>query len=281
MTSFKSSQLRVFIKEGAFMEPWQLIVALIQGLVEWLPISSEGQAILFVYNFSSVPSSALVSVVIWLHLGTALAVIVRYPRDFWRIITLKDRNLFRLLMIATIATAVAGIPLYFFLKGSITAFHGEIINMLVGGMLFATALILYLPTRHNPDEVLHTEEVDDKKAGFTGLVQGFSVLPGLSRSGVTMSALLMQHVDKEKALWFSFLMSVPAVIAAVMLDVLTGEVVTITIPLGELIIMEAIVFVVGLASMEALLRLARKIEFWKLCVVLGTVAIVFGIPALL
>ncbi|RLI48931.1 MAG: undecaprenyl-diphosphate phosphatase, partial [Candidatus Thorarchaeota archaeon] len=92
------------------MEPWQVIVALIQGLVEWLPISSEGQAVLFIYNFGDVPPEALISVVVWLHLGTALAVIVRYPRDFIHILTLRDRRLFRLLLIATLATAVTGVP---------------------------------------------------------------------------------------------------------------------------------------------------------------------------
>ncbi len=222
----------------------------------------------------------MVSVVIWLHLGTALAVIVRYPRDFVRIILVKDRQLFKLLLIATLATAVAGIPLYFFLKGSVTTFHGELINMFVGGMLLLTAVILYLPARRNPDGALEVEELDAKKAGITGLVQGLSILPGLSRSGVTISALLMQRVDKEKALWFSFLMSVPAVLAAVALDVVTGEAASITIPIGELLIMEAIVFVVGLASMEGLLRLARRIEFWKLCIVIGIIAIAFGVPAL-
>lgn len=262
------------------MEPWQWIVAIIQGLVEWLPISSEGQAILFVYNFGSVPPEALVSVVIWLHLGTALAVIVRYPRDFFRIITLKDRTLFKLLLIATLATAIIGVPLYLLLKSSVTAFHGELINIMVGGLLLVTALFLFLPTRRETSDDMEPQEVDEKTAGLTGLVQGLSILPGLSRSGVTMSALLMQRVEKEKALWFSFLMSVPAVFAVLAIDILTGEVSAITIPLSELIVMEIVVFIVGLASMEALLRLARKIEFWKLCVVLGIIAIAFGLPAL-
>ncbi|MHA1862520.1 MAG: undecaprenyl-diphosphate phosphatase, partial [Candidatus Thorarchaeota archaeon] len=62
------------------MELWQIIVALIQGLVEWLPISSEGQIVFFIYNFTSVPTSEIISLVVWLHLGTSLAVIVRYPR---------------------------------------------------------------------------------------------------------------------------------------------------------------------------------------------------------
>jgi undecaprenyl-diphosphatase len=132
------------------------------------------------------------------------------------------------------------------------------------------------------EDVANTEgDVENKEAAVTGLVQGLAVLPGLSRSGITISALLMQRIDKETAMKFSFLMSVPAVLAILILEVITGS----TLPSGvgtlDLIIIEGIVFVTGLASMEVLLRLARRISFWKLCLVLAVVAILFGIPALI
>lgn len=261
------------------MEFWQIIVALIQGLVEWLPISSEGQAVLFVYNFTSVPPESLISFVVWLHLGTALAVVVRYPRTILDVLMLKDRVLFRQLLIATLCTAVTAIPLYVILKNSIILFNGEIINVLVGILLLITALVLYLPTRGSQSEIENIEPTD-RIAAATGFIQGFSVFPGLSRSGVTISALLMQKVDKETALRFSFLMSIPAVLGIFAIEVITGDVVMTTINPIDLLIIEIIVFMVGLASMEVLLRFARKVEFWKLCVILAVVAILFGIPAL-
>ncbi|MHA2423976.1 MAG: undecaprenyl-diphosphate phosphatase [Candidatus Thorarchaeota archaeon] len=262
------------------MELWQIIVALIQGLVEWLPISSEGQAVLFVYNFSSVPPESLLTLVVWLHLGTAIAVIVRYPRTIVDVVMIKDRVLFRQLLIATICTAVTAIPLYFVVKESLILLNGEIINILVGILLLVTAIVLYLPTRANKAET-EIVETSDRVAAVTGLVQGFSVFPGLSRSGVTVSALLMQRVDKETALKFSFLMSVPAVLGIFALEMIIGDVIVPTISILDLIIIEIIVFVVGLASMEFLLRLARKVSFWKLCLLLALIAIVFGIPSLL
>lgn len=261
------------------MELWQIIVALIQGLVEWLPISSEGQAILFVYNFTTIPPEELIPLVVLLHLGTALAVVVRYPNTILDVIMLKDRTLFRHLLIATICTGITALPLYFVLKSSITLFNGEIINILVGTLLLITALFLYLPTRTSEEEIEYTD-TSDRSAAVTGLVQGFSVLPGLSRSGVTVSALLMQRVDKDTALKFSFLMSVPAVLAILAIESLTGGLAIPAIAPIDLILIEAIVFIVGLASMEFLLRLARKVSFWKLCLVLALVAILFGIPAL-
>ena len=262
------------------LEPWQIIVGLIQGLVEWLPISSEGQAVLFVYNFSSVPSSELITLVIWLHLGTALAVIVRYPRTIFEILALKDRVLFKNLLIATLCTAATAIPLYFFLKNSISAFQGEILNVLVGGLLVVTAIVLYLPTMKDESERAENIDPNPKVSAITGFVQGFSVLPGLSRSGVTVSALLMQRVDKETALRFSFLMSVPAVLGIFAVELLTGGALVPSIAPLDLLFIEIIVFVTGLASMEFLLRVAKRISFWKLCLILGAIAIIFGIPAL-
>ncbi|MBN2229598.1 MAG: undecaprenyl-diphosphate phosphatase [Candidatus Thorarchaeota archaeon] len=266
------------------MELWQIIVALLQGLVEWLPISSEGQVVFFIYNFTSVPASEIVSLVVWLHLGTALAVIVRYPRIILNIISLKDRQLTRLLLIATVATAITAIPLYVFLKDSIAAFQGEMLNILVGVLLLITAIMLYLPTRQKTEENSTPSEIREptnREALVTGLVQGSSVLPGLSRSGVTVSALLMQRIDKETALRFSFLMSVPAVLGILAVEIVTGNTIPASIDIIDLILIELIVFVVGLLSMEFLLRLARKISFWKLCLVLAMIAIVFGLPTLL
>lgn len=263
------------------MYVWQIIVALIQGLVEWLPISSEGQAVFFLYNIGAVPVTEGLALVIWLHLGTALAVVARYPRTIFEVLTLKDRVLFKQLLIATIATAVIAVPLYFLLMYGVAQLPGDILNILVGALLLVTAVVLYLPTRREAKGEVQQRETDTKISTLTGLVQGFSVFPGLSRSGVTVSALLMQRVEKEKALRFSFLMSVPAVIGILVVSVLTGKAALPSIGIVDLVLMEVIVFVTGLASIEFLLRLARRISFWKLCVFIGLIAIVVGIPGLL
>ncbi|MFW9926437.1 MAG: undecaprenyl-diphosphate phosphatase [Candidatus Thorarchaeota archaeon] len=262
------------------MELWQIIVALIQGLVEWLPISSEGQVVLFLYNFTPVAYEDIVSLVVWLHLGTALAVIARYPKLILDVLSLKDRHLLKLLLVATLSTAVTAVPLYFFLKSSFTTVQGELLNIIVGMLLLFTAIILYLPTRSAEYEDT-ARDVEDREAAVTGLVQGLAVLPGLSRSGVTISTLLMQRIDKETAMRFSFLMSVPAVLAILILEVITGSTLPASVGTLDLIVIEGIVFVTGLLSMEFLLRLARRISFWKLCLVIAIIAILFGSPALI
>jgi undecaprenyl-diphosphatase len=264
------------------MEIWQIIVALIQGLAEWLPISSEGMLTFYIINFTPLLQIEILSLVVWLHLGTSLAVIVRYPRIILDLISLKDRVLLKRLVIATIGTAVTAIPLYIILKDSISLLQGMMLNFLVGGLLLVTAVVLYLPTRQTTDDSqeIETRDVSDKEALVTGLVQGSAVLPGISRSGVTVSSLLMQRVDKETALRFSFLMSIPAVLGILALEFITGEAALPSVTLVDMILIEAIVFIVGLASIEFLLQLARKVSFWKLCLVLALIAILFGIATL-
>ncbi|TFG33240.1 undecaprenyl-diphosphate phosphatase [Candidatus Thorarchaeota archaeon] len=264
------------------MELWQIIVALIQGLAEWLPISSEGLLAFYINNFVPAQKDNILTLVVWLHLGTSLAVIVRYPRIILDLISLKDRILLKRLIIATIGTAATAIPLYIILKDSIVLFQGMLLNMLVGGLLLVTALVLYLPTRVSTvdSQEIETRDVTDKEALVTGLVQGSAVLPGLSRSGVTVSSLLMQKVDKETAFRFSFLMSVPAVLGILALEIVTGDAILPNVELVDMILIEAIVFIVGLVSMEFLLRLARRVRFWKLCLVLALIAILFGIATL-
>jgi undecaprenyl-diphosphatase len=267
--------------EPEYMELWQIIVALIQGLVEWLPISSEGQIFLFLNIFSPVNEGEIISLVVWLHLGTALAVIVRYPKVIFEILSLKDRKLFRLLLVATLSTAITAVPLYFFLRDNVTRLQGEVLNILVGILLLITAVVLYLPTRTKDEPEVKAKDVEDREATTTGLVQGLAVLPGLSRSGVTISALLMQRIDKETAMRFSFLMSVPAVLAIFILDVAIGGTLPTNVGTLDIIVIEGIVFITGLLSMEFLLRLARKVRFWKLCLVLAIFAILFGVIALI
>ena len=272
----------IALNEDFPMEIWQIIVALIQGLVEWLPISSEGMLTFYIINFTPLLQTEILSLVVWLHLGTSLAVIVRYPRIILDLISLKDRVLLKRLIIATIGTAVTAIPLYIILKDSISLLQGMMLNFLVGGLLLVTAVVLYLPTRQTTDDSqeIETRDVSDREALVTGLVQGSAVLPGISRSGVTVSSLLMQRVDKETAFRFSFLMSVPAVLGILALEIIAGEAALPSVTLVDMILIEAIVFIVGLASIEFLLQLARKVSFWKLCLVLALIAILFGIVTL-
>ncbi|MEM4734942.1 MAG: undecaprenyl-diphosphate phosphatase [Candidatus Thorarchaeota archaeon] len=259
------------------MEPWQFLVALIQGLVEWLPISSSGQTILVLYNAAEVPIETAIHTAVWLHLGTAAAVIVRYRSDFISIITIADRALVKHLIVATAATAVTGVPTYFLILNLVR--NGEFLNLIVGLSLIITSQVVRASEKQTTAETCNAV-VSDRNALIAGLMQGFSVIPGLSRSGVTIATLLGQRVDKEHALKFSFLMSVPAVLGILVLEALIGAQSPIIVSVSDLFLMQIVVFLTGLASMEFLLRLARRVSMAVLCLTLGVIALVIGLPGL-
>lgn len=189
--------------------------------------------------------------------------------------------MFRLLLVATIGTGIVGVPVYLVRKIALAAVLGSRLNLVVGLFLLATAAMLYTTRdRTQQPEVTDSNRMPTAKVALlTGLAQGLSILPGLSRSGITVSSLLMQKVDKETALKFSFLMSVPAVLGIFALEFVTGDLAVATVGLTDLLAMDVVAFCVGLASMEALLRLSRKVSFWKLCVFIAGIAIAFGFPA--
>ncbi len=251
------------------MDPIEYIfIALLQGLAEWLPISSEGQLMLFLNFASSINPYEAFVLVIWLHVGTAASVVARYPKEILNIISLKNKFDFQMLLIATIATAISGIPMYMFLESFITNTQGEILNLLIGVLLIITGIILGISAK----KINENSNVNGKIMFITGLMQGFAILPGISRSGVTVAALLLQKIEKETALKYSFLMSIPAIFGAFFFEnikvgfILPGE----PIFLG---IAELVAFVVGFITMTSLLRVAKNIDFSKFCIFMGLIAV--------
>ncbi len=261
------------------MEFWNIIVALVQGLLEWLPVSSEGHVILFARIFGGVSAEDALTIAVWLHLGSSAAVVLNFRKTIFNMFTLRDRRLLKHILLATIATAITAVPLYLWLRETITLFQGQMINSLVGLLLILTSILLYITVRRGRilGPLSFSSPVDEQKAISAGLAQGLAVLPGLSRSAVTMCALLLQRVEKVTTLRFSFLMSVPAVMGILVFDILVGNVGAIAIPLLDLILMEIIVFVVSILCMQALIRLAARVEFWHLCLVLGVIALALGL----
>ncbi len=274
-----------------------IILAVLQGLVEFLPISSSGQTMIFAINVYGISPEEAFSLAIFLHLGTLFAVIVRYRRDFIKIGKACLPNKFRVddidrkkrnwLIIATIATAITALPLYFIFKFLIihgfTAFEGDIITLIIAGLLLVTGIILLKTKKDFGRNTLEdVSESDLQKDSFlSGLIQGVAILPGISRSGITVSAILLEDYEQEDALKLSFLMSVPAVLASIAVDIVFGEgSVFGTLDLFTIIVITAVSFVVGYLTMEVLLKLAQKVEFGYFCIIYGIIAFAIIIPFL-
>ena len=275
-----------------------IIIAILQGLFEWLPISSSGQVMIFSTTLFNISPEEAFSLSIWLHLGTALAVIFKFRVDFISIlksfipkanniddIGIKKRNW---LIYATIGTAITAIPLYFLFKVLIiarfTAFQGDVITLVISGLLIITGVILLKAKKAFGDNAISDIPKDQiiKDSFLSGLTQGVSILPGISRSGVTVSTIIYEKYNQENALKLSFLMSVPVVFASIGVDIIFGEgSVFGTLDILTIFLITLISFVVGYFSIEILLKIANKIEFGYFCVLYGIFTFAIVLPILI
>ncbi len=272
-----------------------IIFAILQGLFEWLPISSSGQVMIVAVNFFGIPPEEAYSLSIWLHLGTMFAVLLKFKKDYIRIVKsflpmkfnieetdIKKRNW---LIVGTIGTAITALPLYFIFKfiiiGEFTEIHGDLLTLIIAGMLIITGIILLLIKKKFGVKTIESVEKQNviKDSFIIGLAQGVAILPGISRSAITVSTTLIENYEQDSALRLSFLMSVPVVIASIAVDIIFGEgsVFGILDPI-TIIIITLISFIVGYASIEILLKIAKKIQFGYFCLLYGIIAYAIILP---
>ena len=202
-----------------------IIIGIVQGLTEFLPVSSSAHLV-FIQNILGVESSLAFDV--FLHLGTLLAVMWFFRGDIYRMLkawwfSLVDivqgrfregfytdpyKRLAWYVILATIPVGIVGV-----------LFEDTIDSLFSGALyvpaffLFVTGTILYLSQRMNSGTI-NFNNIGKKEALFMGLGQACAILPGLSRSGTTIAAGLVADLDKEFAAKFSFILSIPAILGA-------------------------------------------------------------------
>ena len=255
------------------MDPVQAaILGIIQGITEWLPVSSEGQSILFMLQYIHISPGDAVSLAIFLHLGTMFAVLIKFREEFLSILNLNS-GILRILIITAACSALTGIPCFIILKHSFTS--GEYATLLIGIMLILTGIVLRLPSSQSTHRML--EEITTKDLIITGLIQGFAILPGISRSGVTITTLLLRNIEQKSALTISFLISVPVVLGAILLDI--GSI--SDIQSESILIMFVTSFIAGYISMDLLIRFAERVNFSVFCIIFGIAAAISAVPGLM
>jgi len=272
-----------------------IIIAILQGLFEWLPISSSGQVMMVSINFFGIPPEKAFSLSIWVHLGTAIAVLIKLRKDYIQIIKsiipgkfeidegdIKKRNW---LIYATIGTAITAIPLYLLFKfvmlEGFTATQGDVLTLVISGLLIVTGIVLLTLRKKFGKKTINTVSDREliKDSSIAGLIQGIAILPGISRSGFTVSTILYEKYNQNQSLKLSFLMSVPVVLASIGMDIIFGEgSVFGTIDIFTILIITAVSFIVGYLSMELLLKIAQKINFSYFCILYGVLAFAIIVP---
>ena len=255
-----------------------MILGIIQGLTEFLPVSSSGHLELgkAILGDTSVPEESLLFTVV-LHFATALSTLVIFRKDVLEILTglfsfkWNEETQFSLKIIISMLPAVI-VGLLF--EEQLEALFGGNI-LFVGFMLLVTALLLWLA-----DKAKDTgKKVSYSNAFVIGVAQAIAMLPGISRSGATISTSVLLGNDKTKAARFSFLMVVPLIFGKIAKDLLGGELTSSSTDLTALAVGFIAAFVAGLVACTWMISLVKKSKlswFAIYCFVVGIAAIIFA-----
>ena len=256
-----------------------IILGIIQGLTEFLPVSSSGHLELgkAILGDSSVPEESLLFTVV-LHFATALSTIVVFRKDILDLIkgALKFKWNDDLQFISKIALSmIPAVIIGLFFEEQLEALFGGNI-LLVGCMLIVTAILLFLADRaKNTDK-----KVSFKNAFVIGVSQAIAMIPGISRSGATISTSVLLGNDKTKAARFSFLMVVPLIFGKIAKDIVSGDLTYDSGNFTSLSIGFVSAFVAGLFActwMIALVKKSKLTYFAIYCVIVGLIAIGFAL----
>lgn len=249
-----------------------IFLGFVQGLTEFLPVSSSGHLMMFQHLFNVQGNHLLFTIV--LHIATLLAVMVVFRKKIWQLIRHPFNKTNYCLLTATILTCAFVILCKDFIDKTFT-------YKILPITFMVTAIILFAATMVKPKE----NEITYKSAIAVGIMQGIAVIPGLSRSGTTISTLLVTGTKRERAAEFSFLMSIPIIIASLVYALAQGSAPAGSYELisnGEKLQLDifptAIAFITALASgilaIKFMLHLIRRVKLHWFSMYLVVLAIV-------
>lgn len=289
-------------KEAAMSLLQAILMGMIQGLTEFLPVSSSGHLALFKILFGVETDTGILYDVL-LHVGTLIAICLVYYRDIWKLITdglciIRDacvnvvifgknkmkgetepyrrvinssyRKFAMLIIVSTIPTGVIG---YF--GRDVVDMASEIL-IVPGICLIVTAVLLFVAD-HTKDGDKLPKNVTYTDAFSVGIAQGIATLPGLSRSGTTITACLLSGYQRNFAVKYSFLMSVPAIFGALVLELKDAADMAVTSQeILYYIVGMLVAAVVGYICIKTMLVVVRKKKFTGFaiyCLIVGALSI--------
>ena len=255
-----------------------LILGIIQGLTEFLPVSSSGHLeIGKVLLGVNVKESLSFSIVV--HGATVLSTIIIFRKDIWQIITAffkfkwneETQYIFKI-AVSMLPVGIIGLLFKDYLE---SLFNGNI--LLVGSMLIVTAILLAFTYYAKP----RSKNITFKDALIIGIAQAIAVLPGISRSGATISTGLLLGNDKEKTARFSFLMVLIPIIGANIKDILDGSM-TSEAGISPVVLTVGFIaaFISGLLACTWMINIVKKgklIYFAVYCLAIGLIAISYSL----
>lgn len=182
-----------------------ILLGIIQGITEFLPISSSAHLVIMQKLLGIGGNELALSLI--LHLGTAVSLVIFFFKDILKL--LRNLKLLSLIIIVTIITGIIGVSGKDFFEGLFTS------TSLVATALVFTGIILILTKKFMDAK---RDNLNLKDAFILGIAQGLAIIPGISRSGITISTLLFRRINRESSFRISFLASIPAVFGATILE---------------------------------------------------------------
>lgn len=235
-----------------------IILGIIQGITEFLPISSSGHLVLF-EKIWGVQDTIFFNVV--LHLATLFAVVLFYRKKIWSLIRhpFNKTNLY--LILATIPTILIVLLFNDFFENS---FSG---GLLILGFLL-TAVFLIITEKMGKFYELSGEKIkkiNSPRAILLGVFQGLAVMPGLSRSGTTLCAGIIMGIEKREAIDFSFLMSIPIILASMVYELFKADFSSLFLNINaiNIIVGSIFAFIFAILGIKLMIKVVEKIKyFW-------------------
>jgi undecaprenyl-diphosphatase len=259
-----------------------LILGTVQGITEWIPISSKTQVTFVYLTFLKGTVSDVIPILLYAHLGTFLAAILYFRKEISCIaktfsekpldIGCHARGKLGFLFTALFFTALLGVPLLLLERKFFPTFDAGFLYAMMGAGLIITGLLLL---SHKGNATRTTEEVTWKDGVLTGLLQGLSSLPGISRSGTSTTGLIWRGFDSGSSFYLSFLLSIPTVFFAEILLYFGGGLTPF--PLMDGIILFVSSFIVGYITLDTLLKLVKRFNVAYVVLALGIIIILVGL----
>ena len=265
-------------------ELYAILLGLVQGISEWLPISSKTQVLFASTLLFSLPLAVAYAFGLFMEIGSVGSALFYFRRDIR--LLFNDRRLLSYLIVVTAFTGIVGAPLYYLTDKVLTTSPYNIgIPMVLLGLVLIGIGFYIRYSRTKRRVIVGLEEMKLKSYIMIGIAQGIAALPGVSRSGMTVSTMLLIGVKPEQAFRLSYLAYIPASLGAFFATlILSRSQVDVAIqavqPTGILIAI-ATAAVIGIFVISYLLKFAKTSRIYVIDFVLGAIALVVGVIAIL
>ncbi len=240
------------------------ISGIVQGVTEWLPVSSKTM-LFFIFHMQDLSPTDSYMLSLLLNGSTVLAASIYFRRELYRMlksIWSRDSIDFRLLVFLIISTFITGLLGIFFSKSLIillSELSSRDVMIFVGAMLSVTAFLNWWRRKIRSSEK-RISDIDTLDALLIGVAQSFSVIPGVSRSGVTVLALVLRGYNVKDSLVISFLMSIPATLGGSIYSYIMSPKSFEVLELGGVLLSVAVATIISLTMIPLLLKLSYKVR---------------------